>query len=150
VNKKVVILLGTVGFAGHIPLLAGTLGAIEGALISLIFNSHLWLKGLVFIILFVSGIYLAGRTEKLSGIKDDHSVVIDELIGAMVATFFLPPRLWPWIVSLIAFRIIDWTKPFPIARIEKLPGGIGVVGDDVVAGLYSLGLTWIIYGCRTY
>lgn len=149
-NKKIIIFLASAGFAGHIPLLAGTLGSMEGVLISLIFNSHLWLKCLAFIILFISGVYLAGLTEKISGIKDDHSVVIDEVIGAVAATFFLPPGLWPWIFSLVAFRILDWTKPFPLRRIEKLPGGVGVVGDDVVAGLYSLGLTWVIYGCRAY
>lgn len=149
-NRKVVMFLSTGGFAGHIPLLAGTLGSVEGVLISLILNFHLWLKAMVFIILLISGIYLAGITEKTSGIKDERKIVIDEVIGAMAATFFLPPGIWPWIVSLVIYRLFDWTKPFPIRRIEKWPGGFGVVGDDVLAGLYSLGLVWGIYGCRTY
>lgn len=149
-NKKIIIFLSSVGFTGHVPFLGGTLGSVEGILISLIFNSNLWLKGLIFIIFFISGVYIAGRVEKISGVKDSRSIVVDEVIGGIAATFFLPAGLWPWIFSLAVFRIFDWSKPFPIRRIEKLANGFGVVCDDVLAGLYSLGLTWIIYGCRTY
>lgn len=146
--RFIIILLGTGGFAGNIPVIGGTLGAIEGAFISLIFNSSLWLKGMVLIILFITGVHISGIIEKISGIKDNHSVVIDELIGGVVATFFLPPYLWVWIAGMVFFRLFDWIKPFPIHYVEKMPGGIGVVGDDIIAGLYSLGMTWIIYGCR--
>lgn len=149
-RRRTVVLLSSVGPTGRIPLLAGTLGSVEGVLISLIFNAHLWVKGLIFIAVLTLGIYVSGLAEKISGSKDDRSVVIDEVIGAIAATFFLPQGIWPWVVALVIFRLIDWTKPFPIRRIEKWYGGVGVVGDDVVAGLYSLGITWIIYGGRTY
>ncbi len=144
------LFLATAGFTGHIPLLAGTLASLEGVLLSLIVNSNPWLKAMVLIVALISGTYLAGRVEKISGIKDNHSIVIDEVIGAIVATFFLPPRIWLWIFAFIAFRAFDWLKPFPIRRIEKLRGGIGIVADDVLAGLYSLGLIWGIIYCKKF
>lgn len=144
-RSKATNFLATAAGAGNIPLLGGTLGSIEGALISMIFGSHLLAKGFVFVIFLILSIYIATRAEHISGIKDERKIVIDEVAGAIGATFFLPMGLWPWVVTLISYRFFDWLKPFPIRRIERLKGGFGVVGDDLCAGLYSLAFTWIIY-----
>lgn len=144
-KNKTVVFLATAAGTGNIPLAGGTLGSIEGALISLILNSHLLAKAFVFAVFLILGTYIATQAEHISGIKDERKIVIDEAAGAIVATFFLPIGLWPWVVTLISYRFFDWLKPFPIRRIERLTGGFGVVGDDLCAGLYSLAFTWIIY-----
>lgn len=144
-RSKATNFLATAAGTGNIPLLGGTLGSIEGALISMIFGSHLLAKGFVFVIFLILSTYIATRAEHISGIKDERKIVIDEVAGAIGATFFLPMGLWPWVVTLISYRFFDWLKPFPIRRIERLREGFGVVGDDLCAGLYSLAFTWIVY-----
>ena len=144
-NKKVISFLATFGYAGHIPLLGGTIGSLAGLLLSLIFNNNQALKGLVLVFFIMVGTYVTTLAERVSGKKDDRTMVIDEVTGALVSTFFLPQELWLWLVALVSFRFFDWSKPFPIRRLEKLAGGRGVMADDLVAGLYSLGLTWGIY-----
>ena len=144
-NKKFIVFLATFGYAGQIPLLGGTIGSLAGLLISLIFNNNQALKGLVLLFFIMVGTYVTTVAEKISGKKDDRRMVIDEVSGALVSTFFLPEELWLWMVALVSFRFFDWSKPFPIRRLEKLAGGMGVMADDLVAGLYGLGLTWGIY-----
>lgn len=146
--KKVISFLATFGYAGHIPLLGGTIASLAGLLISLIFNNNQALKGLVLIFFIMVGTYVTTLVERISGKKDDRRMVIDEVSGALVCTFFLPQELWLWLVALLSFRFFDWSKPFPLRRLEKLAGGVGVMADDLMAGLYSLGLTWGIYLCR--
>ena len=64
-------------------------------------------------------------------------IVIDEVIGFMIANYLAPARLAPLVLAFLLFRCFDITKLFPAARLEKLPGGMGIVLDDVMAGLYS-------------
>ena len=69
--------------------------------------------------------------------KDLRVIVIDEVIGLMIANYLAPARLAPLILGFLLFRCFDIAKVFPAARLEKLPGGTGIVLDDVVAGLYA-------------
>lgn len=70
--------------------------------------------------------------------KDPGCIVIDEVAGMMVTCFALPHTIYIGIAGFVLFRLLDITKPFPIKYMErKCPGGIGVVIDDVIAGLMS-------------
>jgi phosphatidylglycerophosphatase A len=73
-----------------------------------------------------------------SGSKDPGFVVIDEVAGQMIALVGVPPHWKYLLASLILFRVFDIVKPFPLRRLEKLPGGTGIMMDDVGAGLYAL------------
>jgi phosphatidylglycerophosphatase A len=73
-----------------------------------------------------------------SGSKDPGFVVIDEVAGQMIALIGVPPHWKYLLASLILFRVFDIVKPFPLRRLEKLPGGTGIMMDDVGAGLYAL------------
>ena len=82
------------------------------------------------------GVYSAGRAA-LEWSKDPRQVVVDEGVGFLFAVAFLPPSVGTVIAGFFVFRAFDIVKPPPARQLEALPGGWGIVADDVVAGLYS-------------
>ncbi len=84
------------------------------------------------------GIPAATRVARASKTKDPSKVVIDEVAGQMIALIGSPLRWQTLLVGLILFRMFDITKPFPVRRLEHLPEGIGIVLDDLGAGIYAL------------
>lgn len=84
------------------------------------------------------GIPAATIVERESGGHDPGFVVIDEVAGQWIALLFCPADWAHGLIALILFRLFDITKPFPVRRLERLPGGWGIVFDDVGAGLYAL------------
>ena len=83
------------------------------------------------------GVYTSTQMEKEVGEKDPSSAVIDEVLGMGVAMVAIPQQ-WPFVVmAFVLFRLFDIWKPFPIRRLEKLPGGWGIMTDDLVAGIYA-------------
>jgi phosphatidylglycerophosphatase A len=84
----------------------------------------------------VIGIWAAGREEERLGTRDPRVIVIDEVAGMLVACWG-HPRTLPWVLGLcLAFRFFDVVKPLGIDRLQALPGGLGVVADDLLAGVY--------------
>jgi phosphatidylglycerophosphatase A len=88
----------------------------------------------------VLGVPAATIVARESGREDPQIVVIDEVAGQAIALLFSPADWQHGLIALILFRLFDITKPFPIRRLERLPGGWGIVFDDVAAGLYALGV----------
>lgn len=86
-------------------------------------------------LVFGLGTWSAQKAEKLWG-KDSQRIVIDEVAGMIVALIFIPVGFVQAAAGLILFRFFDITKPLGIKRAESLPGGWGVMADDVLAGLY--------------
>jgi phosphatidylglycerophosphatase A len=92
------------------------------------------------LVIFFLGVWAAGQSEKFFGQTDPRSVVIDEVAGQMVAFLLFPHASWKLLLAGFAlFRIFDISKPFPAGRAERLPGGWGIMVDDVIAGAYALG-----------
>ena len=85
---------------------------------------------------------------KYTGDSDPRVVVIDEVVGMWLALVCVPKRFACYAVAFIAFRILDIAKPFPINWAERLPGGIGVMADDLVAG--AIALVFIQLVCLPY
>ncbi len=88
------------------------------------------------IVLCLIAVFLSTKAEKTLG-KDNGSIVIDEFCGYYVSVLFLPHN---WLIGLYAFalfRVFDIAKPFPIKKVQELPGGWGVVTDDIIAGIYT-------------
>lgn len=130
-------------FTGYIPVAPGTWASILAVFIWLIMpvNSLLF-KLLIIGGLFIIGIVVAGLSESYSGIVDPSYIVIDEVVGMWLALLFLPqiqtPNRLPLIfLAFCIFRLLDITKVFPINKCEKLPGGIGIMLDDIVAGIFT-------------
>ena len=71
-------------------------------------------------------------------------MVIDEVAGQWIALLGSPPDWRHGLIALVLFRLFDITKPFPVRRLERLPGGWGIVFDDVAAGLYALGIASLV------
>jgi phosphatidylglycerophosphatase A len=144
--------VATAGGAGFAPKAPGTAGSIIGVFVYLIIEgAHAgayYLHAIIFF--FIVGTWASSRVERLYG-HDSQRIVIDEVIGQMI-TFGLFAGRYQLSAIYIAsgfvlFRLFDITKPFPVRRLERLPGGLGVVGDDVAAGLYALAaLALILYG----
>jgi phosphatidylglycerophosphatase A len=135
----------TLGPVGAIPYAPGTLGAAAGVcVVALVHGLHLNPSGLrAALAALVAGIYglgvwSAGRAEKKMGTVDPGPVVIDEVVGQMIAFLFQSNLGWKSLLSgFLLFRFFDILKPFPAGRFEHLPGGWGIMTDDVVAGIYS-------------
>ena len=134
---------GALAFAtwgvGYFPLAPGTFGSAVGVVIFLLLKW--WVAQVVAIILITGlGIWAASRTERVLALKDPGIVVVDEVAGQMIA--LLPVSLFRldaiWIIVLfVLFRAFDIIKPYPARRCESLPGGVGIVTDDLVAGIYA-------------
>jgi phosphatidylglycerophosphatase A len=88
----------------------------------------------------ILGIPAATIAARESGREDPGFVVIDEVSGQWIALLFSPVDWRHALIALILFRLFDITKPFPARQLENLPGGWGIVLDDVAAGLYALGV----------
>jgi phosphatidylglycerophosphatase A len=90
------------------------------------------------------GIPAATRVARALGKEDPSHVVIDEVAGQMVAFIAVPPNWQCLLAGLILFRVFDILKPFPIRRLEHLPEGMGIMLDDIGAGLYALGVMQLL------
>lgn len=97
--------------------------------------------------LFLIGTWAASRVAKRTGRKDPRIVVIDEVVGQLITFLSLPARIgWVFILAgFFTFRLFDIWKPYPVRQLEYLPSGLGIMADDVMAGIYSAGFLWIIY-----
>jgi phosphatidylglycerophosphatase A len=141
-TDRLAIFIATAGGAGFLPRAPGTAGAAVGVLGYLAIDAAgaaAYIPHVILVILF-AGTIAAYRVESIWG-HDSQRIVIDEVVGQMIAYVLAGgTRLSAAsiIVGFVLFRLFDITKPFPIRRLERLPGGTGVMADDVGAGLYAL------------
>jgi phosphatidylglycerophosphatase A len=135
--RHLITMLATGCYIGYTPKAPGTAGSILGLCIiwSLADTSSL-LYIILTIVLLILGIWVSGRAEIYFG-HDGSQIVIDEIIGVMITFVWIPLTVHTLIIGFILFRIMDIVKPFPADRAQKLPGGIGVVADDVIAAVYA-------------
>ncbi len=136
--------------SGRVPVAPGTAGSAVGVLLYLLLNelSPLW-YGAACIGVTVLGTWAAGYADRILGTKDSPTIVIDEIAGFLVA-MFLVPFAWGYIIAgFILFRIFDILKPWPLKRLQDIPGGPGVMLDDIGAAVYAnviLQITWFFFG----
>jgi phosphatidylglycerophosphatase A len=132
------LLYGTAGGAGFAPVAPGTAGALVGVILLLIFSPRPWILLSVTTLVFLVGVPVASRCEEIFGQPDASEIVIDEVVGVWVSLLFLP-LTWPTIAAgFVLFRVFDIWKPWPVRQVEHLlPSGLGVMVDDVLAGIYA-------------
>jgi phosphatidylglycerophosphatase A len=148
---------------GYLPVAPGTWGSAFGVGIYLLLhqalvlwftsngvfrwgvfseNTHVIFAAVLLVIVLVitlAGVWAATRVERLQGSKDPGKVVIDEVAGQLI-TFLFIPYFSPWwvlVAGFFLFRAFDIWKPYPIRRLESLEAGLGIMADDVLAGLYA-------------
>jgi phosphatidylglycerophosphatase A len=95
-----------------------------------------WIFLLITIVITLIGIYVGDKVEPFWG-KDSYRVVIDEVAGMLVTMAFVPHNIYLLFAGFILFRFFDMVKPLYIRRLEALPGGTGVMMDDILAGVYG-------------
>jgi phosphatidylglycerophosphatase A len=99
------------------------------------------------LVLMAPGIWAAGRTARACGKKDPSLVVIDEVLGQWITLAGATALNWTsWLAAFALFRLLDIYKPPPVRQLEALPGGVGIVADDVMAGVYGA-LVLFAAGC---
>jgi len=123
---------------GRIRIMPGTIGSAAALIIALIIPIH-WIAIAVTIMI---GTWCADRYSKRIGVKDPPEIVIDEVAGMWISMYALPASFG--ITAFILFRIVDILKPFPVYIMEFLPGGIGIMADDVAGGFIVWIVLWIV------
>ena len=124
--------------AGYAPIAPGTAGSAVGLLLWMVVHHSLWLQLAVIVVVTGVGVGSGSIADRHFRKRDPGQVVVDEVAGMMV-TLVLNPVAGPgWMLAaFVLFRAADVVKPFPVNRLEGLPGGLGIMADDVMAGIYA-------------
>ncbi len=139
--------IATAGGAGYSPIAPGTAGtAVAVPLAWLSAPLPLWAFAIVTIGIIAVGIWAAGEADRAWGTHDSGRIVIDEVAGYFVTIAAVDRSDWIVLgIAFFVFRVLDITKPPPVRAVDRrMPGGAGVVLDDVAAGIYGAILMWAI------
>jgi phosphatidylglycerophosphatase A len=163
-EPRVSVAIATAFGLGYLPKAPGTWGSLGGVALTLLFWSGFlpykpidlfsngvflvppeqWLTFLFAVLVSGLGVVVASRTANYLGKKDPQIVVIDEVSGQLIAYLGIGVAAPNWkylLLGFILFRVFDIWKPFPARQAESLPGGLGIMADDWIAGIYAaLGL----------
>ncbi len=129
VGIYLMVRIGVLSHPTDTPPIVGTSGFLAG-------------EFLVIVIVTLCGTWAASRTERVLKVKDPGKVVVDEVAGQFIALLPVPLTrvgAWPFfvIMAFLLFRFFDIVKPYPARKLESLHGGLGIMLDDVVAGIYA-------------
>ncbi len=125
--------------SGLAPKAPGTFGTLAAVPIYWLLQDLAWpIYGTWLIVTFALGVYWCDRSSKQLGVHDHGGIVWDEFVGYWI-TMFLAPAGWLWmLLGFVLFRFFDIIKPWPIGWLDrKVGGGLGIMIDDVLAGVYS-------------
>ena len=135
--KLLGLAVATGGGIGYVRFAPGTFGSLLGLLVWAVVPQNLVAQGATIAAICVAGTWSASVAERHFRRTDPGAVVIDEVAG-MLVTLLLNPVGWGGAFGgFLAFRLFDIVKPFPVNRLERLPGGLGIVADDVMAAVYA-------------
>ena len=123
---------------GYLPLAPGTWGSASAVIAwRLLPEMELFRLSLIVIVIFLIGVNASSIVSNKERDSDPSKVVIDEWAGMWIALLMIPNE-WVWLgIAFLLFRVFDIIKVYPANRFERLPGGWGIMMDDVVAGLYA-------------
>jgi phosphatidylglycerophosphatase A len=134
--------IGTVCGLGYAPKGPGTVGSLGALAIAWLLHTYAgagpaWFAAFA-AVLAIPGIWAAGVVAKEMDGKDPQVVVVDEVVGQWIALAGASLLNWKsWLAAFALFRLFDIWKPAPVRQLERLPGGVGIVADDAMAGLYA-------------
>ncbi|MDR1377983.1 MAG: phosphatidylglycerophosphatase A [Synergistaceae bacterium] len=130
--------VATVGGVGYLTKMPGTMGSAVACALYLLFPIPWW--GILIVALL--GVFCSDVYSKANEVLDPGEVVIDEVVGMWISLAGLPPGCA--LAAFLLFRIVDIVKPGPVGKVEKLPGGWGIMADDVVGGILTNSILRII------
>ena len=148
--NRLIMAVATCFYIGNIPKAPGTWGSVAALFLWLLFKDvPLTIYLAITAAVFVIGFFAAGSAEKILDSPDAGSIVIDEIVGMFITLILAPAHPAAWLLGLALFRLFDITKPFPVSWFDThIHGGIGIMMDDVVAGIYafiSLQAIWYLF-----
>ena len=137
--KRLGLFVATCGYLGYVPIAPGTFGSGAGLAVFFAVRStgSIAVELAAIVLLFAIGIWSGTVAEHHFGGIDPGPVVLDEVVGMLITLLLLPVNVTGAIVGFLVFRVLDVVKPWPSARFEKLPGGLGVMADDGMAAVYG-------------
>ncbi len=140
--RALIIFLASVGYLGYIPIASGTFGSLVGIPLFWGFDALRAASTPLYLLTYVAAVaaacWIAGMADVYLHEHDSHKIVIDEVVGYLAATLFFAPTWRHALAAFVIFRALDVVKPYPAGYIdEQVRGGVGVVLDDVVSGMYS-------------
>ncbi len=137
--NEIAMAIATAGYVGYFPIAPGTAGSLAGLVV------FAFVRGVgapafelaMIAVVLALGIWSASIAESVLKLKDPGPVVIDEVLGMLITLALLPLSVIGVLAGFVLFRFFDVIKPFPAGRLEALHGGMGIMLDDAVAGLYA-------------
>jgi phosphatidylglycerophosphatase A len=137
--RRFAVFVCSFGYIGFFPIAPGTVGSAAGVAVYLVCRNlgipHFELP--LIVVFFVLGVALTKPCEEDLRCVDPGPVVIDEVMGMLITLFMIPVGLGGLLLGFLIFRGLDVLKPFPARQMEQLHGGLGVMADDAMAGVYS-------------
>lgn len=124
-------------YVGFLPFIPGTFGSLAGLILFFGVKNYIPVYILIILALSALGLLYCGKAEQIFNKKDPRFVVIDEVVGMLLSLVFLPFDLRLVVLGFFLFRLLDTLKPYPACVFERMHGGIGIMGDDIVAGIYT-------------
>ena len=141
-------LLATVFGCGYSPYAPGTVGSAAAVAVGVLaeywWRLPPWYFAVAALVIVAPSVWSAGVTAQETGGKDPSIVVIDEVVGQWLALAGAHPLNWKsYAGAFLLFRLFDIWKPAPVRNLEALPGGVGIVADDAMAGVYAAAVLWL-------
>lgn len=142
-KRGVALAFATWFYTGYAPVAPGTVGALcawgPAWILAAQYGVPPWAFAVAAAVMAPAGAWSAAVAAEQIGSKDPARIVIDEVVGQWIALVPVEADSWPqWCAALVLFRFFDIAKPFGIRRLEALPGGVGIMADDVGAGACAM------------
>ena len=143
-QRRIGVFIATCAYVGYAPVAPGTFGSAAGLVLfyAVRHAGSTLIEAATIVVTLAVGVWAASEAERHFGRTDPGAVVIDEVIGMLITLAFIPVSLAGAIVGFFVFRALDIVKPWPARRLERLHGGMGIVFDDVMAGVYGNLVMW--------
>ena len=138
-------IIASVFYIGYLPIAPGTLGSLSALILYYFVGHDAIIMAVAILIVIVLGFITTGKVEKMFGEKDPGEIVIDEFAGMLITLYRIPPTMGYVVTGFLLFRFFDIVKPKPIKNLEKLKGSLGIMSDDIIAGVYANILLQTIY-----
>ena len=137
--RRLALLIATCGYVGFVPVAPGTAGSAAGVVLFYLARAldAAWAEPALILAVVAAGVWAASSAEQQLGRTDPGPVVVDEVAGMLITLAWVPVTPLGALMAFLIFRVLDVVKPWPARQFERLHGGLGIMADDVMAGVYG-------------